>query len=99
MLHATMNIERTLTLISIARTGIPLILLAITFYVYLSKPLQKQREQRSDINHQLQPGCSIVTRNGITGTVCQVLHHTIIIEREDGLKIEVLKESVVEVHL
>jgi len=93
-----MNPENVLLpVISIARVLVPYFLLAITFYVCVSKPLQKQREQDRWIKNQLQPGCFITTIDGTSGTVIHVLHHTVIIEQDNGLKVEVVKQSIVDV--
>ena len=93
-----MNPENlVLPVISIARVLVPYFLLAITFYVCVSKPLQKQYKRDCFIKNQLKPDCGITTIDGISGNVIRVLHHTVIIERDDGLKVEVLKQSIVDV--
>ena len=93
-----MNLENLLLpVISIARVFMPYFLLAITFYVCVSKPLQKQYERDSWIKNQLNPDCFITTIDEVSGKIIHVLHHTIIIQRDDGLKVEVLKQSIIDV--
>ena len=89
-----MNPEHVITL---TRVLLPYFILAITFYVCVSKPLQKQSYRDCFIKNQLKSECVITTIDGISGTVIRVLHHTVIIERRDGVKVEVLKQSIVDV--
>jgi len=86
-----------LPVISIARVIIPYVLLAITFYVCVSKPLKKQYQQDCWIKNQLKPDCFITTSDGVSGKVIRVLHHTVIIERPDSLKVEIVKLSIIDV--
>lgn len=66
----------------------------LTFYSLIMIPAKMQRRQISFIKDRLRPGVKIITHNEIAGTVILVLDKTLIVEQKNGLKVEILKNSV-----
>lgn len=57
-------------------------------------PAKIQRRRISLMKNKLKPGLKIIAHNGIAGTIILVLEKTLVIEQKDGLKLEILKQSV-----
>ena len=90
------NHDCIITYMSYARILIPLIIGIISLHVLIIKPQKLQQKQGALITQKLIPG-AIITTNEVEGVVLCILEHSVIIERYDGEKIEVLKQTITKI--
>ncbi|MFP4646942.1 MAG: preprotein translocase subunit YajC [Candidatus Bipolaricaulota bacterium] len=75
------------------------ILLAVfggIFYFLLIRPQRKKQRQHEDLISDLQKGDRVISAGGIHGSIAKVLDDTFVLEVEDGVKLQIEKDSVVE---
>ena len=77
-------------------TFVPMILLAVVFYVVLVRPQQKRAKQQALLISNLKSGDKVATVGGIIGTVVTVKDNTISLRSADA-KMEITKSSVTEI--
>ena len=73
--------------------GFIAVLVAIMYFVMI-RPQQKQAKTHRDLLVSLKKGDEVVTQGGILGKIHQVSEQTVTIEIANGVRIRVLKRSV-----
>lgn len=75
-----------------------IILLVVMFamvYFLMIRPESKRKKEAQTLRESLTMGDEITTIGGVTGTICKVKEHTIVIETgDDRVRIEFLKGAV-----
>ena len=77
---------------------VPFIALAVIFILLIIIPQQWRQQQQLAVNKQIKPGTHIVTIHGLKGMVCHASENFIIIELDDGRKVEILRQAVASIH-
>lgn len=72
---------------------VPMILMAVIFYVLLIRPQQKKAKEHTKMVGALKSGASVVTRGGIVGTVQSVKETTVSVRSLES-KFEVEKHAI-----
>lgn len=73
---------------------LPLIAIALVFWLLLVRPAQRQRRELKALQESLRPGDSAVLTCGIHGTLAQVRSDQVDVEIADGVVITVAKAAV-----
>lgn len=73
-----------------------LIIFAI-FYFMLIRPQQRREKERQNMLNNIKSGDKVIFAGGIIGIITNVKEHTLTVKIADGVKIEVLKNSVSKV--
>jgi preprotein translocase subunit YajC len=75
---------------------LPMIAIFIIFYFFLIKPQMVKERKLKDMLALLNKGEEVVTVGGIIGKIYKIEDETITLEVDKGIKIQVLKSSVIE---
>lgn len=75
---------------------LPMIAIFIIFYFFLIRPQIAKEKKVKDMLSLLSKGDEVVTLGGIIGKIYKIEEGTITLEVDKGIKIQVLKSSVVE---
>ena len=71
----------------------PLLLIAIFYFMFL-RPQQRKEKERRKMIEQLRAGVKVVYAGGIIGTIKEAKEKTFVIENADGACLEVLRSAV-----
>lgn len=71
----------------------PLLLIAIFYFMFL-RPQQRKEKERRKMIEQLRAGTKVVFAGGITGTIKEAREKTFLVESAGGTCLEVLRSSV-----
>ena len=77
---------------------VPFIALIIIFTFLILIPQQWRHESQQRLYRQIKPGTLITTIHGLKGIICQISENFIIIELDDGRKVEILRQAVASIH-
>lgn len=73
---------------------LPLIVIAVLFYVLLIMPQQRKQKEHQRMMNDLKKGDRVVTSSGIHGTIVNVKDRTISLLIADGVKIDIDKGHI-----
>ena len=73
----------------------PLIIFVLIFYFFIIRPQKKRQKQHDDLLASLTRGDQVITAGGFFATVREVKDDSLIVEIADGVKVRVLKSSIV----
>lgn len=79
---------------------IPLLLLAVVFFLLIIRPMRARQKQYTELRQMqdaLQPGARVMISSGIHGTVQSLADETIALEVSPGVVITVARAAVAEV--
>lgn len=76
----------------LAGMAMPLILIALFYFMFL-RPQQRKEKERRKMIEELRAGARIVFAGGLLGTIVEAKEKTFIVETEDG-KMEILRSCV-----
>lgn len=76
---------------------VPLLFLAVIFYVLLIRPQQKQRKEQQQLIAAVKTGDKVVTSSGIYGLISNVKETTVMLKIADNVKIEIDKTAIASV--
>ncbi|MCB9492858.1 MAG: preprotein translocase subunit YajC [Epsilonproteobacteria bacterium] len=84
-------------LIKLAQISLPLILLATTHYFLIIRPQKIQRQHFNELKKRLCVGNRATTKNNLAGTIIFLDQQIVILELDNGQKIDVLKTTITHV--
>jgi preprotein translocase subunit YajC len=87
-----------LTCIRWLRIVLPLLVTSIVFLSFIILPQKNRLDKHDSIKKQLKNGVRITTVHGISGKVCDVSENFIILELDDGRKIEIIRSVIAIIH-
>ena len=67
----------------------------LIFYFFIIRPQKKRQKQHDDLLASLTRGDQVITAGGFFATVREVKDDSLIVEIADGVKVRVLKSSIV----
>ncbi len=76
---------------------LPLILIAVVFYLLVFMPMQRQRKQQQQMLKSLEAGNVVVTTGGIVGTIVAIntSDDTLVLRvKPDNIKLQVARSAV-----
>jgi preprotein translocase subunit YajC len=73
----------------------PLVIFVLIFYFFIIRPQKKRQKQHDDLLAALTRGDQVITAGGFFGTVREVKDDSIILEIADGVKVRILKSSII----
>jgi preprotein translocase subunit YajC len=76
---------------------LPLILIAVVFYLLVFMPMQRQRKQQQQMLKSLEAGNVVVTTGGIVGTIVGIntSDDTLVLRvKPDNIKLQVARSAV-----
>ena len=73
---------------------LPFILILVIFYFLLIIPQKKERKKHEEMLNNLKPGDYVLTNAGIYGTIVKITEEKAVLRIADGVKIEVLKNTI-----
>jgi preprotein translocase subunit YajC len=76
---------------------LPLILIAVVFYLLVFMPMQRQRKQQQQMLKSLEAGNVVVTTGGIVGTIVAINtgDDTLVLRvKPDNIKLQVARSAV-----
>ncbi|MBD3273419.1 preprotein translocase subunit YajC [Candidatus Dependentiae bacterium] len=76
---------------------LPFILIIVIFYFFLIRPQNKQRKALMEMINNLKVGDKVITKGGIIAKIVSVSNNNLIVELNDGTKMEILKHAVVSI--
>jgi preprotein translocase YajC subunit len=79
-------------------TALILIPVLIAYYNLLIVPQKRLTQNLNKIKHSLKMGNTITTTNNNCGKVLYIFSNTVIIEFENGIKSEILKQTIKQIH-
>lgn len=97
MVFVENDLALLISILQTARWIFPLLALILVFIIRVIAPQQWQYHQQQRIYKQIQLGAQVTTINGLTGTICNLSDHFIIIELADGRKTEIVPQAIVSV--
>ncbi len=75
---------------------VPLIIIAVLFYVLFIMPQRKEQKNREAMIQALKPGDKVITSGGLHGTVTDLKEETLILKIADSTKVELSKFAVIK---
>ncbi|MDD2379043.1 MAG: preprotein translocase subunit YajC [Aminobacterium colombiense] len=73
----------------------PLVIFVLIFYFFIIRPQKKRQKQHDDLLAALTRGDQVITAGGFFGIIREVKDDSIILEIADGVKVRILKSSIV----
>ncbi|NLK31061.1 MAG: preprotein translocase subunit YajC [Aminobacterium colombiense] len=73
----------------------PLVIFVLIFYFFIIRPQKKRQKQHDDLLAALTRGDQVITAGGFFGIIREVKDDRIILEIADGVKVRILKSSIV----
>ena len=73
----------------------PLVIFVLIFYFFIIRPQKKRQKQHDDLLAALTRGDQVITSGGFFGIIREVKDDSIILEIADGVKVRILKSSIV----
>ena len=73
---------------------LPLVLLALAFWLLIIRPVQRQRAAKAALMQALQPGAEVVTTGGMHGTVVAIVGEDIVLEVAPGVRLRFVRGAV-----
>lgn len=73
---------------------LPIILIAIVFYLLVFRPMRGRQKKLDQMIANLKSGDRVITSGGIYGTIATVKDKTFLLRVSDQVKIEVAKSAV-----
>jgi preprotein translocase subunit YajC len=77
----------------------PLVIFVLIFYFFIIRPQKKRQKQHDDLLAALTRGDQVITAGGFFGIIREVKDDSIILEIADGVKVRILKSSIVNKRL
>jgi len=75
----------------------PFILIFVVFYFLLIRPQQQKAKAHRELVDGLRKGDDVITSSGLYGKVTRVNDDDVTIELAEGVRVKMLKQSVMEV--
>ena len=76
---------------------IPAATIVVTFLLFVILPQRYHKQQQQQLFKKLRPGTCVKTLHGISGTIYSCAGNFIILELDDGRKIEILRQTIAAV--
>jgi preprotein translocase subunit YajC len=73
---------------------LPLLLLAVLFYLLVMRPAQRRQREASAVVSALQPGVQVMTTAGLYGTVRSVADDTVELEIAPDVVVRMVKQAI-----
>lgn len=80
------------------RITLPLLALCLGLFTFIIQPQARRIQAHNSTQKQVKTGMRVTTVHGITGKVCSVSENFIILELEDGRKIEIIRTIIAIIH-
>lgn len=76
--------------------ALPLVLIALIFYLLVLRPVQRQKKQQQQMLSSLQNGNTVLTTGGIVGTIISISGDDTVVLRvkPDNIKLQVARSAV-----
>lgn len=87
-----------ITCLRFLRIALPFLTIGLVFFCFILQPQSHRLKSQESILKQLKKGTRITTVHGITGKVCQASENFIILELDDGRKIEIIRTVIAVIH-
>jgi preprotein translocase subunit YajC len=78
----------------------PMIMLSVVFvfmYFFVIRPQKKEEKRKAEMLSTMNKGDTVVTSSGIIGTIASIKDQSVSLKVGDGVRIEFVKSSVVEI--
>jgi len=85
-------------ILSIARIALPIATLAFGVTILVVIPQLRLRENKKDKYRDLKAGIRITTFHGDHGIIDEITENSIVMQHNDGRKIEITKQSIARIH-
>ena len=104
MLHCSHNVKAPMNalflhtdFLNLLQLLIPIAAIIAMFFLFVILPQRYLKQQQQQLLKKVNRGTRIKTIHGIWGTVYSCTDNFIIIERDDGRKIEILRQTIASV--